>query len=485
MTSDLISNLPFFGFAESRQGGRPENQDSMGCSDTPLGFLVLVCDGMGGGPGGKTASLIATQTIIEFVKSCNPETDRQKALTEAIFAANEAVLKKAESIPELTGMGTTVIALLINQESAVVANVGDSRLYKLKGLEKTFRTQDHSLVADMVRKKSLTEEQARLSAQSNVITRAIGSGNGNCQPNLYELAYEKGDRFVLCTDGIWGSMPEKVLLRKFTQRGQVHKIVEAVAMEVDEHGMANGNHHDNLTLAMVQTKDKSKLKENMTKKGKLIVMALAVLLVLSFVFNIRQTISIDNSSKAKERVTQLSEELGVKDSIIHLFEDSIKHISSEFQSALKEAKDLAQGLQTDQLEQIKILTKENAELKSQISKLNEATQTQTNKHTQGTVSTAKKRFSNSELVKKLNKLKSTEASKEEFMKKLEQNKKAVIAYIDSFKDKQPTGLAEVRKLANERWDTFAKPNDKTRKWSLTDDAKNKIDKIIEKANNIK
>lgn len=484
MTSDLISNLPFFGFAESRQGGRLENQDSMGCSDTPLGFLVLVCDGMGGGPGGKTASLIATQTIIEFLKSCEPEKDRKDALSEAINAANDAVLRKVESAPDLKGMGTTVVALLINKESAVVANVGDSRLYKLKGFEKSFRTQDHSLVAEMVRNGRLTEEQARLSAQSNIITRAIGSENGSCKPNLYELAYETGDRFVLCTDGIWGAMPEKVLLRKFTQRGQVQKIVETIAMEVDEHGMANGNHHDNLTLAMVQTEDKSKLKENMTKKGKLIVMVLAVLLVLSFVSNIRQTISIGNSNKAQERVTQLSEELDVKDSIIHLFEDSVRHISSEFQSALKEARDLAQGLQTDQLEQIKILTKENAELKSQISKLKKATPTQTDKNTQGTVSPAKNKFRTTELVEKLKTLKSTESTNEQdFKKKLNQNKKAVLDYIDSFKDNKPTDLAEIRKSVNEKWDKYYE--EKGKKYYLTNVAKTKIENIIKKVKKIK
>lgn len=478
MTSDLISKLPFNGFAESRQGGRTENQDSMGCSDSPLGFLVLVCDGMGGGPGGKTASLIATQTIIEFVKSCNPGTDRRKALTDAILAANEAVLKKAESMPELTGMGTTVIALLINQESAVVANVGDSRLYKIKGFEKTFRTQDHSLVADMVRKKSLTEEQARLSAQSNVITRAIGSGNGNCQPNLYELAYEKGDRFVLCTDGIWGAMPENVLIKKFTQRGQIHKIVETIAMEVDEHGMANGNHHDNLTLAMVQTEDKSKLKENMTKKGKLIVMALAVLLVFSFVSNIRQAFSLNKMNKSQEIVALKQQEINEKDSIIHLLGDSIEHALNMYQSTIKETAKQASGFQKTQMEKIEALThqidsllNENRILKSQLAKYKDNLNGTTNKIT-------KNSFNKAKLVKLLNILKDTEgADQKSFCKKLKANQIAVKNYIEGANDKERIALNEIYELV----DTGLKyeQDSNASKWRLTKVIKNKIETFIE------
>ena len=175
---DLIQqlNTPDFivGFAESRIGGRSENQDSYGSAETPYGFVVTVCDGMGGGPGGKTASSIAVKEIILGIKDGNPDDTTVNIVIKAIRRANLAIIEAGKETPALKGMGSTCTILLISTDSAIIAHVGDSRVYQLRGKNKIFRTFDHSMVFDLVKQKVITEEQARLSAQSNVITRALG-----------------------------------------------------------------------------------------------------------------------------------------------------------------------------------------------------------------------------------------------------------------------------------------------------------------------
>lgn len=243
--------LLLHGFAESLQGGRVENQDDWAYLDTPLGFLLVLCDGMGGGPGGKTASYIAKYEIAQTVMDCNKQTPRQQALKVAFGRAQEALSRRMDEIPALVGMGATVVAILINERSAIVAHVGDSRCYRFSGSRMAFKTQDHSLVGELVRKKALTEEQARTSPQSNIISRGLGGVSNNI-PEITEIPYRKGDRFVLCTDGVWGSMPHKILLQRLTAKNSCEAIVQNLSSEIDSLGKAHGGYHDNHTLAIIE-----------------------------------------------------------------------------------------------------------------------------------------------------------------------------------------------------------------------------------------
>ena len=195
------------GFIDSRIGGRKENQDSAGLKETKLGYLVVVCDGMGGMQGGSVASQLAVQTILETVASADKQSNPSMTLIKAIRNANMAIIEEGQNNPNLQGMGTTVTALLLTPYSALTAYVGDSRIYQLRKGKKVFRTFDHSMVFEMVRKKVISEEQARLSAQSNVILKALGI-TPDIEVEIEERPYLKGDRFILCTDGFWGAMPE-------------------------------------------------------------------------------------------------------------------------------------------------------------------------------------------------------------------------------------------------------------------------------------
>lgn len=251
MGAILSESFPIHGAGISMQGGRQENQDDWGFIDTPLGFLLVVCDGMGGGPGGKTASFIAKREIAATLKTCTPQTPRLQAIQKAITRAHEAIKLAETQKPELAGMGSTVVALIINNQSAVVAHVGDSRCYQIRGKRCIYRTIDHSLVAELVKRKALTEEQARTSPQSNVITRGLGATR-NHVPEVEEISFRRGDRFVLCTDGVWGSMPNSQLIKSLTSTGEITALAGNLSMEIDNIGFASGGGHDNHTLIFVE-----------------------------------------------------------------------------------------------------------------------------------------------------------------------------------------------------------------------------------------
>lgn len=303
------------GFFESRIGGRAENQDSMDYADTPLGFLLVVCDGMGGGPGGKTASSIAVKEIIAGVMEADQQEQVTNILIKAIRRANMAIINKGSEKPALQGMGSTCAVMLLNEQSVIVAHVGDSRVYHLRGRHKVFRTFDHSMVFDLVKQKVITEEQARLSAQSNIITRGLGI-KPDLQVDVTERAYEAGDRFLLCTDGIHGAVEEKRLIKLATdKKTNLGPLVDGIATEIDNEGRVAGGGHDNLTLAIIEVKSNSKMKEKMSRRIKYVLLAMALVCFLSLVVNLFCATTIVRQSKKIEEFS--------KQDSVHLKQNSI------------------------------------------------------------------------------------------------------------------------------------------------------------------
>lgn len=286
MLIQIISHkTPLHGMLSSMQGGRPENQDDFGFLDTPLGFLLVVCDGMGGGPSGKLASYLAKSEVLRVVSSANEHSSRTDTLKRAVSSANSLLLKRMETDMRLRGMGTTLVAVLINQKSAVIAHLGDSRCYRTHSNQIVFRTKDHSLVGELVQNKVITEEQARTSPQSNVITRALGA-TSNHVPEIEEIPYQKGDRFILCTDGVWGMFRHDVLKNFFVEKLDVASIVNKVALKIDEVGFSQGGKHDNHTLAIIEMDSFSLKKDKMDMHTKLLLSLLMGLLVVSVIFNV-------------------------------------------------------------------------------------------------------------------------------------------------------------------------------------------------------
>lgn len=330
--------MPISGFWDSRQGGRAENQDQCAVIDTPLGFLALVCDGMGGGPSGSLASDTAVRKIYEFLTTPHEKKDRRETLKEAIEYANDALVNMGNENPQLKGMGTTVAAILINDYSAIVAHVGDSRVYQFRHGYKIFRTADHSMVADMVRNGILTEEQARLSSQSNIITKALG-GQLKDLAEVSELAYESGDRFLLCSDGIWGMLPEKELIRSTAKQSALSKAVDNTIDTIDALGRDSGNTHDNMTIVMLEMKKDSKLKEKMSKKTIRILMIMAALCLLSIIVNVILVNKLSAPNEAEQKLKVLTEEMSSKDKQIENLQAEINKLNNDVAKSKQAAAD--------------------------------------------------------------------------------------------------------------------------------------------------
>lgn len=236
---------------QSRIGGRQENQDFYGTAKTKFGDLIVVGDGMGGHNGGRYAAELAVNTILKFIET-TPETEPQNALQNAINEANTTIWNEAHANPEFKNMGTTVTALLITPEKAIACHVGDSRIYQIRKDEIIFRTFDHSHVFELVKAGLITEEEARTSTKSNIITRALGIKQSVEIDTTDNLVYQIGDRFLLCTDGIWGMLPEGELIEFISQPIDTETLIANLVVKIDALGIENGGKHDNLTAAMVE-----------------------------------------------------------------------------------------------------------------------------------------------------------------------------------------------------------------------------------------
>lgn len=243
-------------YIQSNIGGRIENQDFYGSGQTKFGELLVVCDGMGGHNGGRYAAEKAVEIIIEEVAKSN-ETNPEKALQISILKANSEIWQESNINASLKGMGTTVVTLLITPEKAICCHVGDSRMYQLRNSKIIHRTSDHSQVFDLVRLGRITEEQARLSDKSNVITRSLGTKLTLKVEITNNLSYKTGDRFILCTDGIWSMIPENQLIKMVSEKGDVETVTVNLVDKINKLGIAKGGNHDNLTVALVEMKSNS------------------------------------------------------------------------------------------------------------------------------------------------------------------------------------------------------------------------------------
>ncbi len=340
----INTQYPLTVYADSRQGGRTENQDTCAFSETPLGFLLVVCDGMGGGPSGKLASTIAANSIIDSIKTADEKEDRKNAVEKAINDANNALFDMVKEKPSLKGMGTTATVVLINDFSAIVTHVGDSRVYQFRRGGKKFRTFDHSLVFEMVKNNTITEEQARLSSQSNVITQALGH-TVNLKLDIFELAYEKGDRFMLCSDGIWGMFPENEIVKIAAKTSSAAGAVESLVIKVDEQGIAEGNHHDNLTIAIIETNNNSKMKEKMSTKTRNLLIGLATACILSIALNIFQ---FSHSGNGNNNVA-IPDTAMIQEQVAKEIRNYDKEVNEKFKKKLEEYEKLVESNNTEEL----------------------------------------------------------------------------------------------------------------------------------------
>ncbi|HEV2720865.1 MAG TPA: Stp1/IreP family PP2C-type Ser/Thr phosphatase [Thermoanaerobaculia bacterium] len=197
---------------------RSENQD-FGTYTTPSeereshpgGRLFLVADGMGGHRGGATASRLAGETVkAQYLGS--EDDDIGAALRDALARANARIFTEAQANPDLRGMGTTTSALVVRSNNAWFAHVGDSRIYLIRDGAIKQLTEDHSLVASMVREGLLTSTEAENHPRRNVLQRSMGVGEDVEIDVRGPFPVQEGDIFILCSDGLHGLVKEPELL---------------------------------------------------------------------------------------------------------------------------------------------------------------------------------------------------------------------------------------------------------------------------------
>lgn len=196
---------------------RSENQDfgtytteSEESASHPGGRLMIVADGMGGHRGGATASRLAGETVkMQYLDS--DTTDIPTALRQSLARANSRIFTEAQSNPELRGMGTTTSVLAVRDHQGWLAHVGDSRIYLVRNGTIQQLTDDHSLVATMVREGLLTSQEAETHPRRNVLQRSMGVSEEVEIDVRGPFELQEGDTFILCSDGLHGVVKEHEL----------------------------------------------------------------------------------------------------------------------------------------------------------------------------------------------------------------------------------------------------------------------------------
>lgn len=226
---------------------RTANEDAFGNWPTPNGHLFVVCDGMGGHIGGAIASQAAVSAIYQTMAS-QKFPSGPIALEYCLQEANKKLHGMVVANPSLHGMGTTAVAVLIQEDAAWYAHIGDSRLYLFRQNALRRLTRDHSFVQSLVDQGHISEEEAEKHPRRNEIYRALGIGEA-MEPSVAAspVMLQPGDRLLLCTDGLNGMIGDKGISGVMSTRGlTVQQQAERLVQLADDAGG-----HDNTTVQII------------------------------------------------------------------------------------------------------------------------------------------------------------------------------------------------------------------------------------------
>ena len=230
---------------------RVQNQDTYQIEE--LGrdaVLCIVCDGMGGAKSGNVASSLAVEVFVDEIRRTwvneMSQAEIDQMLQAAVKLANFTVLDQGRQFEEFSGMGTTLVAVLVKGKEATIVNVGDSRAYRINegGIQKV--TVDHSLVEMMVLRGELTPEEARNYPGKNYITRAIGTETVS-ESDLFHVDMEHGDYLLLCSDGLSNIVDDQEMLFEVVHGEEKAKCCEQLLEIAKMRGAP-----DNVTCVLVQ-----------------------------------------------------------------------------------------------------------------------------------------------------------------------------------------------------------------------------------------
>ncbi len=222
---------------------RNVNEDSYYISDNEITYLV-VADGMGGHKGGQTASKMAIENVKKYLsesrmKNCN---NVRECLLQCAEQANLSIYKKASLDDELAGMGTTLVLFYKKDNTAYVANVGDSRCYLIRNNSIEQITKDHSIVQELFDNGKIERSDMRTHPNKNIITRAIGT-NFSVKCDIFEFLVEDGDGIILCSDGLSNMLDDKEILNVYINASDTDECVKEL---IEKANKAGGT--DNITV---------------------------------------------------------------------------------------------------------------------------------------------------------------------------------------------------------------------------------------------
>jgi len=209
--------------------------------------LYLVADGMGGHRAGQVASEMAAESAIRAVEALQgAEVSPAEKLRHAVACANREIHGAAMKEPELRGMGTTLVAVLVANERLALAHVGDSRAYLIRNRRIRLLTDDHSVVGELLRRQEISEDDAREHPHRHVLTRALGVRK-SAVPDLAELTPQAGDVVLMCSDGLTTHLRDEEMLAFVLSTDEPQIVCERLVESANDRGGV-----DNITVVVVR-----------------------------------------------------------------------------------------------------------------------------------------------------------------------------------------------------------------------------------------
>ena len=227
---------------------RELNEDYIYTSGQPIGALpnlFIVADGMGGHKAGDYASMHTVDRFVEVIRELGEEHGVQDAINEAVTAANAYIHQRSRENSNLSGMGTTLVLASCIGNEAIVANIGDSRLYLVNDAM-TQITRDHSLVEEMVTLGGIDREMARNHPDKNIITRAVGVKE-KVAADFFEVDLTKGDKLLLCSDGLTNMLRDEEIYQIIQDNKELEQAAKALVDAANENGG-----RDNIAVVLVE-----------------------------------------------------------------------------------------------------------------------------------------------------------------------------------------------------------------------------------------
>ena len=224
---------------------RSSNQDSGYAGNN----LFIVADGMGGHAGGDIASALATQRVAKIDDVYPSKVKAVNALSAEMAEANKQLVDTVDSFGYLDGMGTTMDALLFSGSTASIVHIGDSRVYWLRDGVMSQVTKDHTFVQKLIDAGRITPEEALVHPRRNVLMKVLGDSQQEPEFDVHHIEIQPGDRFLLCSDGLCGVVPEPILEENMKVTS-LDEATDLLVAEAKEYGAP-----DNVTVILVEVRE--------------------------------------------------------------------------------------------------------------------------------------------------------------------------------------------------------------------------------------